>query len=61
MDFIEGYDKLPPAREEEEDVFVELGDSLYKEGVTRMSCQVKVSKRLEGAVIEVPREAFGGL
>ena len=61
MDFIEGYDKLPPHQEDEEDVFVELGDSLYKEGITRMSCQVKVSKRLEGALIEVPREAFGDI
>ena len=43
---------------EEEDVFDQLGD-LYKPGVTRMSCQIKVNKALEGCEIEIPSEAFG--
>ena len=61
VNFIQGYDRLIQPGESEEDIFVVLGDKLYKEGVTRMSCQVKVDKRLEGALIEVPREAFGDI
>ena len=59
VDIIEGYDKLEDPKVDEEDIFIELGPKHYKEGLTRMSCQIKVSKRLEGALIEVPREAFG--
>ena len=60
MNFLEGYNKLDEPSVDEEDIFVQLGPHLYKEGVTRMSCQIKVNKRLEGALIEV-REAFGSL
>jgi hypothetical protein len=30
----------------------------YKEGETRMSCQIKVGPELEGSEIEIPRSAF---
>ena len=31
---------------------------LYIQGSTRMSCQVKITKEMEGAVIEIPGSAF---
>ncbi len=61
VNFIKGYDKLILPAEEEEDVFASMDKSLYKENQTRMSCQIRVSKILEGAEICVPREAFGSI
>ena len=29
-----------------------------KKGETRMSCQIKISEEMEGAVIEIPTSAF---
>lgn len=58
VDFITGYEKLPEPLVEEEDVFDQLA-GLYRKGSTRMACQVKVTKQLEGALIEIPREAWG--
>ena len=58
VNFMQGYGSLPPPLVEEEDVFDQLGKD-YKSGATRMACQVKVSRALDGSVIEIPREAFG--
>jgi hypothetical protein len=43
---------------EEEDVFMQLGKD-YNKGITRMACQVKITKTMEGVLIEIPREAYG--
>ena len=59
VNFVTGYDKLIPPAEEEEDVFHSMDKSLYHENETRMACQIRVTKTLEGAEIIVPREAFG--
>ena len=42
---------------DEQDVLDELG-SLYKTGQTRMSCQIKICKEMEGTELEIPRSAF---
>ncbi|TNV75354.1 hypothetical protein FGO68_gene761 [Halteria grandinella] len=52
------YPKLAKITEDEQDVLDELG-ALLKPGQTRMSCQLKVSKEMEGCEIEIPRTAFG--
>ncbi|TNV80523.1 hypothetical protein FGO68_gene12945 [Halteria grandinella] len=55
----QGYAKIgQKPTVEEEDCFSLLGRVDYIEGVTRMACQIKVSKEMEGAVIEIPDEAF---
>ena len=51
------YANLPPVTEDEQDVLDELG-KFYKPGQTRMSCQIKVTKEMEGCEIEIPRNAF---
>jgi ferredoxin len=51
------YDKLPKPSEEEMDVHSELGE-IYREKSTRMSCQIVVTKEMEGMTIEIPRSAF---
>ena len=61
VNIVKGYDKIVPPSESEEDVFSMMDPSLYQEGLTRMACQVRVNKNLEGAEIEVPREAFGSI
>ncbi|CAI2361118.1 unnamed protein product [Moneuplotes crassus] len=53
----EGYNNLPKPTEEETDILYDLGRH-YKDNITRMSCQLKISKALEGAHIFVPRSAF---
>ena len=51
------YPRFPKVTEDEQDVLDELG-ALFKAGQTRMSCQIKISKDMEGAEIEIPRSAF---
>ncbi len=51
--FIKGYDRLPLPSEEEKDVFDQMG-SEYRPDCTRMACELKVTKQLEGAELEVP-------
>lgn len=57
VNFTKGYDKLLDPTVDEEDVFDQLGKD-YKAGQTRMSCQIKVTKHMEGSEIEIPKEAF---
>ena len=54
---VDKYNVLDKPSEEEIDVHCELGD-LYRENSTRMSCQIKVRKEMEGMQIEIPRSAF---
>ncbi len=54
---LSNYEKLPRPSEEEIDVHSELGE-IYRERSTRMSCQIKVTKEMEGMSIEIPRSAF---
>ena len=58
VNFKKNYSQLPPITEDEQDVLDELGSNLCKRGETRMSCQLKVTKELEGCEIEIPRSAF---
>jgi len=39
------------------DVHAELGEN-YRENCTRMSCQIKLKKEMDGMVVEIPRSAF---
>lgn len=48
------YDQLPPKQEEEEDM-LDLAWGLTD--TSRLCCQIKVTKLLEGVVIEVPEES----
>ncbi len=48
---------LEKPSEEEMDVHCELGE-VYRENSTRMSCQIKIKKEMEGMQIEIPRSAF---
>ena len=43
---------------DEEDAFDSLHES-YRDGETRMSCQIIVDEKMDGCVIEVPGSAFG--
>ncbi|CAN0373594.1 unnamed protein product, partial [Phaeothamnion confervicola] len=51
----EVFDRLPPKVEEEEDM-LDLAWGLTD--TSRLGCQVKVSKILEGAVVRVPEESM---
>eukprot|EP00347_Sterkiella_histriomuscorum_P018987 403343402 len=57
INFIRKYESVPGPTEDEQDVLDELGP-LFKEKQTRMSCQIKVNKEMEGCEIEIPRSAF---
>ena len=57
INFITSLDKIKLPSEDELDVLSDLG-KLYRQGSTRMSCQVKVQAEMEGALIEIPRSAF---
>ena len=59
VNFVMGYDKLIPPAEDELDMLHSIGKSKYHENQTRLACQIRVTKTLEGAEIVVPREAFG--
>jgi ferredoxin len=65
VDIITGYDRLPAPLAKEEDAFDILGSlylKSYRKGSTRMACQIKVTKELEGALIEIPeRRAWGDI
>ena len=52
-----GFENFPKSLEEEKDVLYDL-NHLYIEGSTRMSCQIKICKEMEGSVIEIPSSAF---
>jgi 2Fe-2S ferredoxin len=54
---IDKYNLLEKPSEEELDVHCELGE-VYRENCTRMSCQIKIKKELDGMTIEIPRSAF---
>ncbi len=58
MNFKKNFAQLQPISEDEQDVLDELGSTLNKKGETRMSCQLRITKELEGAEIEIPRSAF---
>lgn len=50
------YDKLNKISEDEEDVLSSLEN--YRENSTRMSCQIKCEKDIDGMEIEIPRSDF---
>ena len=54
---LDKYNILDKPSEEEIDVHCELGE-VYRENSTRMSCQIKIKKEMEGMQIEIPRSAF---
>ena len=43
--------------EDELDVLDDLG-RLYRANQTRMACQVFLSEKMEGSLVEIPRSAF---
>ena len=53
----EGYTQLPEPTEEETDILYDLGHH-YKPRITRMSCQLVLSKEMEGCHMHIPRSAF---
>ena len=57
VNFVTNYKKLGEPGVDEQDVLDELG-RLYREGQTRMACQLYLSKEMEGSLIEIPRSAF---
>ena len=54
---MKGYKECPPIEVDEEDVLYDL-KHLYRPGKTRMSCQINLTKEMEGCEIEIPRSAF---
>ena len=52
------YDKLVKISEDEGDVLSSLNDNIFRENSTRMSCQIKCKKELDGMEIEIPRSDF---
>ena len=50
----EWFDKLPPASDDEEDM---LDLAAAVERTSRLSCQVVLTKALEGLVVRIPRES----
>jgi 2Fe-2S ferredoxin len=48
------FERLPEASEEETDVLYGLAE--YKDKCTRMACQIKITKELDGMVVRVPRK-----
>ena len=52
-----GFEKVEKASEDEEDVLEDLG-RLFRPNETRMACQIKLNKEMEGCIIEIPRSAF---
>ena len=57
INVMKGIENFPEIQEDEKDVLYEL-DRLYIPDCTRMSCQIKIQKSMEGAEIEIPRSAF---
>ena len=57
VNFKKGYSGCPKVTEDEQDVLDELG-KLYKQGQTRMSCQIKLTQEMQGCEIEIPGSAF---
>lgn len=57
VNFITQFEQLPPPSEDEQDVLADLG-RLKRTQSTRMSCQIKVTEKMEGCLIEIPRSAF---
>jgi ferredoxin len=52
------YEKLDKISEDEGDVLSSLNDNIFRENSTRMSCQIKCKKEIEGMEIEIPRSDF---
>ena len=58
INFKHGYENTPKIEVDEEDAFDSLLEN-YRDGETRMSCQIIVDEKMDGCVIEVPGSAFG--
>ena len=53
VNVLDKFETLSPPQNDEMDVLVDLGNK-FKEGSTRMSCQVNLKSQNEGLVVEIP-------
>lgn len=57
VDILNKYDELCKPTDQEVDVLCDIGKR-YNERKTRMSCQIPLSKDLDGLVVEIHKNSF---